>query len=138
MAQRMSGSWIAFAAMAFIVAGMAGIFTTYALPIPMERGFALDAALDDALAAARGPDPAAALAALRPRLGESAAAVLDGPGTPEERIQRERAAMRSRFIAEEEATAVRLRWLCAMITLMGALFVGVIVGGLSRRPAELG
>ena len=51
MGQGTSGGWIAFAAMAFIVAGLAGVFATYALPIPMERGFAVDAALDEALIA---------------------------------------------------------------------------------------
>lgn len=138
MGQGMSGSWIAFAAMAFIVAGMAGVFATYALPIPMERAFAVDAALDAALAASHGADPDAAIAALGPRLGESAAALGRDTGSWEERIQRERAAMRVRFLAEEEATATRLRWLVVMVSLMGALFVGAIVGGLSRRAPEPG
>ncbi len=134
MARQVDGSWMGFAAMAFIVAGLSGVFTTYALPIPMQRGFAREAALDAAFEAARGPDSAAALAALRPRLGDSATAVIEGPGTPEERILRERATVRERFLAEEEATALRLRWLCVMVSLTGALFVAAIVGGMSTRP----
>ncbi len=135
MAQRMSGSLIAFTAMAFLICGLAGVFATYALPIPMERGFAVDAALDEALDAAHSADPATAIAALAPRLGESATPVAAGPGTLVERIQRERGVMRQRFLAEEAATALRLRWLCVMICLTAALFVGSMVGGLSRRLA---
>ncbi len=135
MAAQSSGSWIGFAAMAFVIVGLSGVFATYALPIPMERAFALDAALDEALVAAHGPDPAVALAALRPRLGENADAVLAGPGTAVERIQRERAAMRDRFRAEAEATAVRIRWLCMVVSVMGAVFVGALMGSLARRPA---
>jgi hypothetical protein len=138
MGQGTSGGWIAFAAMAFIVAGLAGVFATYALPIPMERGFAVDAALDEALIAARGPDPDRAIAALAPRLGESAAPIAQGTGSWEDRIQRERAAMRARFIAEEQATALRLRWLVVVVNLMGAMFVGAVVSIVSRRPADSG
>lgn len=127
---------IAFAVMAFVVAGLTGVFATYALPIAMERAFAVDAALDDALAAAKAPDPGAAIARLAPRLGESAGPVAQGPGSLEERIQRERAAMRNRFLAEQAATAVRLRWLAVVVTLMGAVFVGAVVGGLSRRGGD--
>ena len=136
--RNLNGGWIGFAAMAFVVAGLSGVFATYALPIPMQRGFALEAALDEALEAASGPDPAGALAALRPRLGESAAAVFDGPGTPAERIARERVAARARFLAEEDATALRLRWLCVMVSLTGAVFVGALVGGAAGRTDRSG
>jgi hypothetical protein len=138
MSEGMDGGWIAFAAMAFIVAGLAGVFTTYALPIPMARAFAVDAALDEALVAARGPDPDRAIAALAPRLGDSAAPLAQGRGPWEDRIQRERAAMRARFLAEEQATALRLRWLVIMVNLMGAVFVAAVVGTMSRRPAAPG
>ncbi len=138
MGQEASGGWIAFAVMAFIVASLAGVFTTYALPIPMERAFAVDAALDEALIATRGPDPERAIAALGPRLGESAAPITQGTGPWEDRIQRERAAMRARFIAEEQATAIRLRWLIVVVSLMGAMFVAAVVSIVSRRPAASG
>jgi hypothetical protein len=136
MVQGTGGGWIAFAVMAFIVAGLAGVFTTYALPIPMERAFAVDAALDEALIAARGPDPDRAIAALGSRLGESAAPLAQGTGSWEDRIQHERADMRARFIAEEEATALRLRWLVVVVNLMGAVFVAAIVGTVARRPSS--
>ncbi|MBO0712106.1 MAG: hypothetical protein J2P47_12600, partial [Acetobacteraceae bacterium] len=94
-----------------------------------------EAAFDDARAAAHASDPQARLEALRPRLGDSADRVIGGTGTIEERVERERAAMRARFLAEEQATAERLRWLTAVVSLMAAVFIGSIVGGLSRRPA---
>jgi hypothetical protein len=100
----------------------------------MERAFTVDAALDAALLAARAPNQQAALAALGPQLGESRAAVLEGSGPIEERIQRERVAMRARFITEERATETRLRWLIVVVTTMAAVFVIAMVGGLSRRP----
>jgi hypothetical protein len=84
------------------------------------------------MAAARGADPATALAALRPRLGDSAAVVLEGPGTITDRIERERATVREQFLAEENATALRLRWLCIMVSLTGAVFVAAIVGAMGR------
>ena len=64
MAERSSGSWIAFAVMAIVVVWLSGLFATFALPIAMQRAFLLDAAFDDALAAAHGPDPQARLAQL--------------------------------------------------------------------------
>lgn len=133
MAERSGGSWIAFAVMAVVVVGLAGSFATFALPIPMQRAVLLDAALDEARAAAQAPDPQERLEALRPRLGDSADRLIGGTGSIEERIERERVAMRARFLAEEQATAQRLRWLTAIVTLMAAIFVGTIVGGLSRR-----
>ena len=130
---RTSGSWIAFILMAFVISGLAGVFATYALPIPMERALAREAALDAALEAARAADPATALAALAPRLDDSAAMISTGEGTLEQRIQRERIAMRARFLAEEAATAIRLRWLTIVVTAMGALFVVALLGGMARR-----
>ncbi|HEY8287971.1 MAG TPA: hypothetical protein VIG49_01795, partial [Acetobacteraceae bacterium] len=56
----------------------------------------------------------------------------------EDRIQRERAAMRARFLAEEQATALRLRWLVVVVNLMGAVFVAAIVGTVARRPSAPG
>jgi len=134
MAERNSGSWIAFAGMAVGVVGLAGLFATFALPIPMQRAFLLEVAFDDARAAADAPDPQARLEALRLRLGDSADRVISGTGSIAERVERERAAMRTRFLAEEQVTAQRLRWLIAVVSLMAAVFVGSIVGGLSRRP----
>ncbi len=135
MAARMNGNSIAFVVMAFVICGLAGVFATYALSVSLQRALSHEAVMDEALAAARGPDPAAAIAALAPRLGESAAAIDADTGPFEARIQRERAAMRTRVLAETAETALRLRWLIMMVSLMGAVFVIAIVGS-PARPAE--
>src|ERR1700751_4703717 len=65
-----NGTMMAFLAMTFAILGLLGLFATVVTPIPLERALARDAALDEAAAAARGPNPQAAIEALRPRLGE--------------------------------------------------------------------
>ncbi len=125
-------TWIAFLVMAFVVVGLTGLFASYAVPLPYQRAISRDTALDDALAAGHAADPAAALAALRDRLGDSADAVLS-PGTDlDARIARERAAMRARLLAEADAVATRTRWLICVITVMGAAF-GAAVLQVGRR-----
>jgi hypothetical protein len=44
-----------------------------------------------------------------------------GPGF-DQRIAAERSAMRARFAHEESVVTLRLRWLVAMVTVMGAAF----------------
>jgi hypothetical protein len=127
---RPAGTLMAFLAMAFVIVGLAGLFATYAAPLPLERALARAAALDEALAAAAGPDYAATLDRLRPRLGESAAPLAPGPAL-EARILTERDAARDRFRAEADATAVRLRWLVCLVTLTGAAF-GIAMMGAGR------
>lgn len=125
-------TWAAFLAMAFVVVGLAGLFASYAVPLPLERALARDATLDAALAASRGPDPAAALAALRDDLGDSADVVLAPGGDLAARIGAERIAMRTRLRAEADAVARRTRWLLGIVTLMGAAF-GVAILHIGRR-----
>ena len=74
--QRIDPTWFAFLAMAFAVVGLTGAFASFAAPLPLHRALTREAALDDALIAVSAPDPKAALEALRPRLGDSAAALL--------------------------------------------------------------
>jgi hypothetical protein len=93
---------------------------------------ARDAALDAVLQAAREPDPAAAVAALRPRLAESADAVLPLGGDLEARVARERAAMHARLLAQSAATGTVLRWLICIVTVMGAAF-GIALQGMAPR-----
>jgi hypothetical protein len=131
MGDRSGGSWIAFAVMGVVIVGLAGVFATFALPVTMERALRQEAALDAALAA---PD-AAALAALRDRLGDSAASVIDGSGALATRVAAARGAMRERFAAEEQGNARRLRFLIVVVTLAASLFVGGLVGALARRAA---
>jgi len=123
---------MAFAALAVGVVGLAGVFATYAAPLPLQRAMAREALLDAALAAADSPDPQAAMAALAPRLGDSAEALAGAPAGLAERVTKERLAMRTRLDAEAGALAAQLRLLIVVITVMGAIFVAVIVGGFSR------
>jgi hypothetical protein len=122
-----------FAGLAVLVVGLTGVFATYAAPLPLQRALAREAALDAALATAHAPDPQAALAALAPRLGDSAAALAGPPAELPQRVATERLAMRAHFTAEAEAIANRLRFLIVVITLMSGLFVAVIVGGFTGR-----
>jgi hypothetical protein len=125
-------TWSAFLAMAFVVVGLCGLFASYAVPLPLQRALARDAALDEAQAAAHGPDPAAALEALRPQLGESADALLPPGPDIVTRITAERSAMRARFLAEADADARRIRLLLAVVTLMAAAF-GIAILHMARR-----
>ncbi len=129
-----TSTWSAFLAMVFVVVGLAGLFASYAVPLPLQRALARDATLDAALLAAHGPDPAAALEALRPQLGESADALLPPSGDMAARIAAERTAMHARMLAESDAVALRTRWMLAVITLMGAVF-GIAILHIGRRSA---
>jgi hypothetical protein len=128
---RPTGTLAAFLALAFFIVGLTGLFASFAAPLPLERALAREAALDEAVAAARSADPAAALTGLQARLGESAAALTPGPDL-QARIAAERLAMRARFATESDVTLARLRWLISVITGMGALF-GVAMLNLAAR-----
>ncbi len=117
-----------FLAMAFAVVGMTGIFATYAAPIPLQRALLREAALDDALAAGQGSDPQAALAALAPRLGDSAAQLSSGGADLPARVQAARVAMRRHFAAQAAAEASRLRLMIGVVTLAGAIFGAAALG----------
>jgi hypothetical protein len=118
---------IGFLVMAFAIVGLTGMFATFGAPLPLERAMAREAALDDAAAAARRPDAAAALDALRPRLAESADAILPLSPDIDAKIAHERVAMRARFAADADGTTTRLRWLISVITIMGAAFGAAIM-----------
>ena len=126
------GNWMVFAALAVGVVGLTGVFATYATPLPLQRAMAREAALDAALAAARSPDPQGAMAALAPRLGDSASALAGAPAGLPDRVEKERLDMRARFGAQAGALAEQLRLLIVVITVMGALFVALVIGGFSR------
>lgn len=126
------GAWAAFLVCAFLAVGLAGLFASYAAPLPLDRAMAREQALDDALAATRGTDPAAAIEALRSRLGESAEALLPVGGDMAARIARARLDMRIRFAQEAAVVAERTRWLISVVTVMAAAF-GVAVLRIGRR-----
>ncbi|MBV9654009.1 MAG: hypothetical protein JOZ42_05550 [Acetobacteraceae bacterium] len=127
--------WAGFVALAFGVLGMLAVFATYAAPVPLERAVARDEAFDQLLAlAASGAGPGQ-LDALRPRLADSADAVLGGSGPLEARVARERAAMHGRFSEEARALARQLRLMIAVVTVMCIIFGGAVVAGFSSpRP----
>jgi hypothetical protein len=128
---RQGGVWAAFLAMCFLIVGLVGGFALYVAPVPLQRALARGAAMDQALLAGEAPG-AAGLAALRPALGSSADAVLDGPGTLVERVVRTRAAVTKEADAEEAALVARIRLMLVVVTVMAGLF-GIGVMGLARR-----
>ncbi len=133
MADRPNLSLMAFMAMSFAIVGLTGIFATYAVPLPLERALARETALDDAAEAARGPDPAAALAALAPRLDDSAAVLAGDAAGIESRITAARETSRAAFQAEAAIVAVRVRVMIGIVTLMGAVFGVILLGARSRQ-----
>lgn len=127
-----SATWAAFLICAFLAVGLAGLFASYATPLPLDRALAREVALDDALAASRGQDSAAAIEALRPRLAESADILLPVGGDMAARIAQARAEMRARLAEEAAVVAERTRWLICVITVMAAAF-GVAILRIGRR-----
>ena len=130
---RASYSLLAFLAMAFLIVGLTGIFSTYAIPVPLERALAREAAFDEAAAAVRGSNPEAALAAMAPRLDDSLPAILKGSGSYAERITAERLRQRARFALDTANLGYTLRLLLIVVTLMATLF-GLALAG---RPAAM-
>ncbi len=131
MATSNRGTWIGFLIITFAIVGLTGLFATFAAPLPLERAMSREQALDDAQVAAHGPDATQAIEALRPRLDESAAALLPVGGDMDARIAAERAAMRTRLQIEADAISLRLKWLVSVVTVMCAAF-GVALLRFSR------
>jgi hypothetical protein len=130
------GPAMAFLVAAFAVVGMTGMIASYIAPLPLQRALARDATLDEALAVAGAPDAQARLEALRPRLDDSAAAILPAGPDLAERITRERAAMHARFLAETDAAGSHLAWMIGIVTLMGAAFGVAMLNFAGRDPAR--
>lgn len=132
--ERGGGSLAGFLVIAFALVGLVGVLATYTVPLPLQRALAREAALDTVLQAAEGPNAAASLAALRPALGESAAAVLDSDeGSLASRVRSARANMQAAFLAEEAALLRRMRLLIALVTATCALFGVVILRVAGKR-----
>ncbi len=130
-----TGTWTGFLIMAFAIVGLLGAFATFAAQIPFDRAMARSQALDQAVAAARSADPKAALDALRPRLGDSADALLAEPLPGPDGIAARAASERTRMLAELHADSqdygFRLRIVIAAFTAASALF-GVMVISIVR------
>ena len=124
-ARGVSSAMAGFLAMAFAVVGMTGLLAAHVGRLPLERAMQREAVLDEVLAAAGN---ATALEALRPRLGDSAAAVLPGGADIAGRVAAERVAMRARRLAEADATAMRLRVLLIVVTVVaGAVGIAALL-----------
>ena len=136
---RPDATWTAFLLMCFAIVGLTGLFATFATSIPLEHGMARLAVLDRVLAAARQPDAAAQLPALRPDLARSlgtieADTVLSGPGELFDRVSTARDIVLSETGRESRSVTYRTRVMVGIVTLMAAL-VGAGVMALSRRGA---
>lgn len=127
MQQRASYTMAGFLVMAFAVVGLTGFMAAQLAPLPLQRAIAREAVLDEALSAAAGPDAAAALEAMRPRLGDSAAALLPVTADIAGRIAAERLAMRVRRMAEADATGRRLQVMVVVVTVLAAGFAAVMM-----------
>jgi hypothetical protein len=128
-------TWTAFLVMCFAVVGLVGVFGTFASALPLKRELARERTLDEAAAALHAPDPAAAIAALKPRLDDSAPALLPLPADPVSAIAAERKAMRARFLAEADATQYRVQLMILIVTAMSAVFGSAILA-FGRRSVE--
>ncbi len=120
-------TWTGFLLMAFGVVGLIGAFATYAAQLPFDRAMARSNAIDRAIAASHMPDPAPALAALRPLLDDSADRLLSGPGTIEQRAAAERARMFAELHAQAADYGLRLRIVIAAFTAAAALFGAMVL-----------
>ncbi len=127
-----SFTFTAFLAMCFAIVGLVGVFGTFAAGLPMRRELAREHTLDEAQLALHAPNPQAALEALKPRLDDSAPALLPLPADPDAALAGERQAMRARFLAEAEATTYRMELMIMIVTVMAAVF-GAAVMAFSRR-----
>ena len=127
-----AATWTAFLTIAFAVVGLVGAFSTFAAQIPFDRAMARSQALDEAVTATHHAGSQAALADLRPLLGDSADHVLAGPGTIEDRVAAERSRMLAALHAESLDYGLRLRVVIAAFTAAAALF-GAMVLSIVRK-----
>ncbi len=130
-------TWTGFLVVCFAIVGLVGVFGTFAATLPLHREIAREATLDEALQAVRGPNPASAIAALKDRLDDSAAALIPLPAAPEAAIAAERLAMRARFLAEADAIAARMHWMILIVTLMAAVFGAALMAFGARPPPPM-
>jgi hypothetical protein len=119
-------TWIGFLAMAFAIVGLAGLFASYALPVALDRAIAQTAQLEDGAA----PTQARIVAAL----GEAGARpILQAQNSDSAKLQAAARAILRQAAAEQDATALRLRWLIVVVSIMGALFGAAVLGAGGSR-----
>ena len=127
-----TATWTGFLIVAFAVVGLVGAFATYAAQLPFDRAYARSQTLDHVLAASRAADPAA-LAELRPLLGDSADRVLGGPGSLADRVAAERSRMIADLHGESADYGLRLRVVIAVFTAAAALFGAMVLSIVKRK-----
>ena len=131
---RPQATWTAFLLMCFALVGLAGMFASYAVTIPLDRALARTAVLDGVLAEARQPD-AARQATLRMMLGpEVGPRVLDGPGDLFDRVAAQREVVLQEGVQEDRRVAYRIRVLVAVVTVTAGLVGSGIMGFAHRAP----
>ena len=124
---------IGFLLVAIGVVTLVGIMASSLSAVPLQRALARETVLDEALTASRMPDAAAALERLRPRLAESAKALLPPAPDIEARIAAERVAMRARLLTEAAQTSQRMQLMVGMAGLMAAAYAAAMLTLVSRR-----
>jgi CHASE3 domain sensor protein len=112
--------------MAFAIVGLAGLFASYALPVALDRAIAQTVLLDDG-----GTPPQARIVAA---LGEAGARpILQASDSDAAKLQAAARAILRQAAAEQDATALRLRWLIVVVSVMGALFGAAVLGAGGSR-----
>ena len=124
------GTWAAFLAAPFAVLALIGLFATYAVGLPHDRWVAREEALERAVTLVEAGAPVSDLAALRPALGEAAAA-LDAQDR-RTALSGARAESRAFFLRQSEAVRFRMR-LLLLVGAAASFAFGVVVLGMSRR-----
>ena len=127
---KLDSAWYGFLVIVFLVAGLAGIFGTYAIQVPYQRGEAQQQLIDRI-----AQDPAQ-LSALKDELGATAAPLSRADLSSDQRIVAARALARAATIADGADIAARLRVLITVITLGCTLFGCVLMGAAAsqRKP----
>jgi hypothetical protein len=133
---RMIDSWTAFLVMLFAVVGLCGLFASYATSIPLERGLARSALLDQVLVDSAAPDSAARLERLRTRLDSLAPAVLDGSGALVGRVKAARVVVEDEQRREVASLGFRVRLMLGVVTTLAAV-LGAGILSLARRTPSL-
>jgi hypothetical protein len=111
-----------------------GIFASYAVPVPLVRAVAREAALDEAQLALHSADPKAGLESLKLKLDDSYDVLIKLPVDPDRAVAAERVAMRTRMLADSAAIGERMRWMITVVTLMAGVF-GIAMSGGGRKSA---
>ena len=129
----MRASLFGFLGMAFAVVGLTGLLAASIAPLPLQRALQREVVLDQALELGRKGDRAG-LEALKPQLGDSAAAVL-GVGDIETLVAGERTAQRARRLAEADEIGLRLKLMLGVVTLLaGGFGIGMMMAGRKVAP----